>query len=544
MMNAPFRLLQMLFMARFALSQQSPSIFVQKFNTSVSYRTNVCERQRLLWNGSLSLSEALKGLNLSVVLTDYQLGTTEDAFFSLKDGKIDESNPGLFAVILDEVARRAGFEWRNSFAAASPLNPKVDGNKTWTDILLWGVTVFDISQEVWGKSVARLSLGISFPAGWYDSSAVLAEHFQQNQVTETVNIWAFLDPFSWSVWVAICVFVVLTGLIYWFLEYLDVDADDSDGVNSPWSNIFLAATSFTGHYAFEPNSHATRLLGFSVTFWALIVIAAYTANLASFLVAPQTTYFRVSTIAEAIEKNAAVCVQAGAVVESLLKARYPELKLVPKITENEVFTALRIKPKDGGCDTAAHQLNSVRMFQRTKDVNYDCTISSGLDVQIVIPAGMATAIDTGRYRCTSLISHVLDYYLSEMLADGFVENAWKDHLNRIATIECVAEPQRGAGASGSDDTFSLSLEDVGGIFVLHAMLSAAAVALAVAQFFLLNREQTRMRTILEVFQLDQLRQRIAHRHGEIADQSPSITASVEVKDGSNGKARFERGVVM
>ena len=130
-----------------------------------------------------------------------------------------------------------------------------------------------------------------------------------------------------------------------------------------------------------------------------------------------------------------------------------------------------------------------------------------------------------------------------MLADGFVENAWKDHLNRIARIKCIAEPPRGAGASGSDETFSLSLEDVG-IFVLHAMLSAAALALVVAEFYLLNRERTSLRTKLEVFQVDQLRQRISHRRSEKADQSRSTAASVDVKDGSNGRARFERGVVM
>jgi hypothetical protein len=184
------------------------------------------------------------------------------------------------------------------------------------------------------------------------------------------------------------------------------------------------------------------------------------------------------------------------------------------------------------------------MFQRTKEVNYDCAISSGLDVQIVIPAGMATAIDTGRYRCTSLISNVLDYYLSEMLADGFVESAWKDHLNKIATIECIAEPPRGGGASSVDETFSLSLEDVGGIFVLHAMLSTAAVALAVAQFFFSNREQAKLRTIFEVFQLDHLRQRIAHRREEVADQSGSTAASADLNNGSKGRACFERGIVM
>jgi hypothetical protein len=61
------------------------------------------------------------GLNLTVVLTDYQYGNAENGFFSLVDGKIREDYPGLFGVMIDKVARRAGFEWRNSFGTYSPL---------------------------------------------------------------------------------------------------------------------------------------------------------------------------------------------------------------------------------------------------------------------------------------------------------------------------------------------------------------------------------------------------------------------------------------
>ena len=36
--------------------------------------------------------------------------------------KIKPKDPGLFVVISDEVARRAGIQWRNSFAAIPPLD--------------------------------------------------------------------------------------------------------------------------------------------------------------------------------------------------------------------------------------------------------------------------------------------------------------------------------------------------------------------------------------------------------------------------------------
>jgi hypothetical protein len=52
---------------------------------------------------------------------------------------------------MDEVALRARFSWQNSFGTYSPLDSNSDGNKTWTDILLWAVEVFDIAGEKWGR---------------------------------------------------------------------------------------------------------------------------------------------------------------------------------------------------------------------------------------------------------------------------------------------------------------------------------------------------------------------------------------------------------
>ena len=60
---------------------------------------------------------------------------------------IAEQNPGLFAVILDEVAKRAGFSWRDSYAAFEPIDAVLDEGKTWTDLLQWQTQNFDIAME-------------------------------------------------------------------------------------------------------------------------------------------------------------------------------------------------------------------------------------------------------------------------------------------------------------------------------------------------------------------------------------------------------------
>jgi hypothetical protein len=333
-------------------SQESPSLFVAKFDNTTSYRTNVCEQQLMLWNKTVDLPNALRGLNLTVGITQYATGK-EASFFSLDaDGRIRITSPGLFAVVLDEVARRAGFEWRNSFGVYPPLDNTTDVNKTWTDILLWAIDTYDISMERWAHSIDRMAKGASFPLGWWDSSAVLGEIFltKSQQEKRVVRVWSFLEPFGkykrqqeWKgvivlciistvmpvttlskelvVWLCIAVAIVLTGLVYWVLEvshtthnpqtrssriwmgeetlnvsihicplltsstypylckFWNKDADERELDGKPAASVFYAAIAFAGHYELRPNSHAARIVGFSFTFWALIVASAYTANL-------------------------------------------------------------------------------------------------------------------------------------------------------------------------------------------------------------------------------------------------------------------------
>ena len=178
--------------------------------------------------------------------------------------------------------------------------------------------------------------------------------------------------------------------------------------------IYYAAISFTGHFEFRPNTIAARLLGLSWAFWALIVASAYTANLASFLVTPRVYSYRISNIEDAIEQDATLCVQDGAVIHTILAEKYPSLKFAGKGSEQEIFEGPRLPVGKGGCQAAAHQYNTYSVYKRNKEVNFDCALSSEERIVEIIPAGMATAIDTGFPYCTSLVGHVLDYHLNEM----------------------------------------------------------------------------------------------------------------------------------
>lgn len=464
----------LLLLQRFSTAQQRPFVSIETFAPlTKTYRTSVCDRQRDLYEGKTLLQDALQGLNISVAMTNYKV-PNEDAFFTLVDGKIKEENPGLFVVIMDEIALRAGFSWRNTFAAIDPLDSTIQVGKSWTDLLEWEVDSFDIAADYWARSVDRMARGISFPVGWYDGSIILV---YSEDSTDKFNLWSFLLPFETNVWIAMAAAIFFSGLVYFFLERLNSSSDKRHLGEKPVTAIFLAAITFTGHFEYRPNTNAARLLSFSWTFWTLIMASAYTANMASFLVQRRAEVTSVSTIDDAVRQAVPVCVQRGAVIDEMLSKTNPDLILVRKDTEKEVFDGLKQSwyGGSGGCGLVLTNLGTFEMYQSQKSSNADCSLTSEKRVILNMPAGFATAVDSG-IMCTSLISYVMDYHLQQMKSDGFIDQAWQDHIARISTISCDTSASSQAG------NVSLTLKDMGGIFIAHALMTIMALSLAILQY--------------------------------------------------------------
>jgi membrane protein implicated in regulation of membrane protease activity len=387
----------------------------------------VCERQRALFRNEIQLPRSLEGLNLSVVLTNYTSNSSQP-FFTLTDGIIDPDSTYTFAVLMDEVARRAGFFWRNSFGVVLPIDEEVDGNKTWSDLLEWEVNVYDISAGKWDRNPDRMKREISFPEGWFEASTIIVEATDPTATSQTLNFWGFLLPFQWQVWLLIIVTAIATGLMYFLLERMNAESDERHLEHEPGAAVFYSFITLTGHYEFRPRTTAARLLSFSLTFFALIIVAAYTANLVSFLVVRNTETFKVENVGEAVLMGAPICVQDAVAIDEYLQKKYPTAKLVRYPDTKEMMYGLKNKE----CVIAAIELANYDVLATNAEVNSDCTLKWQGRVEQIVPSGIATTVDTG-ILCSSLINYVLDYHLTEMRADGFIDQMWEDHLARVAT---------------------------------------------------------------------------------------------------------------
>jgi len=230
-------------------SQEAPAFNTTKFQPNVTHRSQICDRHDLLARDEIDLPNALRGLNLSVVFTNYNAVDDPDnqELFSLtEEGTVNEENPPLYAVIMDELALRGGFEWRDSFGVHDPLDERdINQNKTWTDLLKWATDTYDIAMAEWDRTATRLSMEMTFPVGFSDSSIILV----QLNKTKSLNwnqIWTFLLPFQGAVWWMILVALFASGVLYYLVEKMDPNADDHNIQDDPGAAIYFSFITFTG----------------------------------------------------------------------------------------------------------------------------------------------------------------------------------------------------------------------------------------------------------------------------------------------------------
>jgi hypothetical protein len=146
------------------LGGEKLSFTTEPFAADVTHRQDICGRYELFRSGELELRYALEGLALRPVMR------LNDYFNYDFETGIDDSDPGLMATLMDELADRAGFTWRGSFAILEP--PKASLNLTWTftDLLIWSVDTYDITINWWDQSVEWMEQGVAYIEPWFDGS--------------------------------------------------------------------------------------------------------------------------------------------------------------------------------------------------------------------------------------------------------------------------------------------------------------------------------------------------------------------------------------
>jgi hypothetical protein len=242
-----------------AKSTSYPSLNISLLDYSNSFRQSVCDRQLAISNGTLEFRDALDGLRLNVALTSFVFGGGIEA-----DGSIPEVDSKLDVRILDELAERAGFTWRDTYGAVLPDD---NFNGTFDELLDWSVKTFDLSAMLWIRTPSRINRGTGFPYGFVDGSIILVGRQLSSQGRRSLNLWSFLMPFDLWTWLLIVATFIICGLIYTWMEATNHDSDRQELQKKPIETIFFAALTFMGDIKFQPSTNYARLFVISLAIW-------------------------------------------------------------------------------------------------------------------------------------------------------------------------------------------------------------------------------------------------------------------------------------
>lgn len=171
-----------------------------------------------------------------------------------------------------------------------------------------------------------------------------------------------------------------------------------------------------------------------------------------------------------------VCARGGAAVANQLRRDYPKLNIV----YGESFADTYQKLGDGECFTLATRASDWQKYQRNEEVNDQCQLQWIGRAENINAGGPAAKIDIGT-NCTSLVLHVIDIHIHEMIISGFIEKAWGDYIESISTKRCGSGDAPGSSDEVSSEKSSLNPIDVGGIFLVHGVMVVLAILVALVE---------------------------------------------------------------
>lgn len=247
-----------------------------------------------------------------------------------------------------------------------------------------------------------------------------------------------------------------------------------------------------------------------------------TANLASFLVVRNTPEQRIDSLQEAVRLNVPMCVWKSSQTDVSVSKQFPTYTRNRELwkrmnSAKAVYEGLA----SGECEIAVTEVSTWDLFQHDESVNGDCQLQwIGRPFQ-ALPASFGVKGDAGTF-CTSLLRDVFNLHLHDMQNDGTLEELWDEHIQQTATVFCSeatadesgedAERRRSLqeavrrnnndknknnnnrqndnrnlkaahnagpeGGGGDGDTTKLTLTNMGGVFLLHGVLSALSLICA------------------------------------------------------------------
>lgn len=400
-------------------------------------------------NGTRTIADGLRGLHI-VVASNHSHDTDY-----LRQGANGELK-GFEKEILDLMSLKGGFTYEFKHYV-------MGADETWTQFLRRMADECDlVTFSWWTITTERERLGLVSPYGFQDQSPILVQLEPEPRATPFLElVFQFGRPFTASVWALFMTLAVVSATVYWFIER-DYNKDDAGGprLAGLLNSIYLTVVLWSGGGGPTPVRPPAKFLLMAWSFVGLLTISAYTANLASFLIARPVPPPLFQNVNDLMSQSKVVCIadskQSGQLF--LSKTGYTRtLNVNPGYPFD--FQALSNKK----CDAV---VSTVMQLQRRVS---DVSIADRCKLRNV---GMPMGDFAGGWMikldyfldCKMIVRDTLRYYFLDFATDGTLEKIMQNTIiDRHNAPPCTTSDKT------QEDNLALDISSMAGIILIQVV---------------------------------------------------------------------------
>ncbi|XP_018722008.2 glutamate receptor 2.8 [Eucalyptus grandis] len=300
--------------------------------------------------------------------------------------------------------------------------------------------------------VANRSSYIDFTLPYSESGVAMVVAIKDD---ERRNMWIFLKPLSWTLWVTSGLAFILTGYFVWLLEHRT--NEEFRGLRSQQIGLIIWFSFSTLVFAHREKiaNNLTRLVLIVWVFVVLILTQSYTANLASLLTV-QRFAPKFVDVQELIRNRHYVGYQEGSCVREFLvrQFNFDQSRLIPYGSPEEYHEALSKGSENGGVSAIFDELPYIKLF---------------------------LARYCNKYKMAFPLRSPLVSYISRAILNVTQDKAKMDAIEgKYFGSQSSCQDQDAAIFS---DNLSLNVYSFGGLFIITSLVSLSSVLIYVVSFF-------------------------------------------------------------
>ena len=249
----------------------------------------------------------LRGKHLRVMELDWYP-------FAFKDSTAAQGWRGFDIDLLDEVASLLGFTYEVHEASQLPSETR------WTETLIRTVNDVDLWASWWQRDQERMNHTVML-SGHIDASPTLVRpplEAAGGGGNLLKSFTTFILPFSYPLWGCIILMVLLAGVVDFMIERKE------GGKITTSLYEYCGGVLWGGFH--DPLTRISAVYQIMNAFIILVIVSAYTANLASILVLARVPTPTFRSLDDLLSSRTSVCAVGSYPSQATFEATYPEMR--------------------------------------------------------------------------------------------------------------------------------------------------------------------------------------------------------------------------